>query len=186
MKERNEIVYLKNGADLDKKEWRYKIGCTGFRKNRHKGASGHGVISEGDGIILSFPGDFTTEKAIHMYFHKFKVTYGVMEKGEEIFLDDPSIPTEFMSLGKNKKKLYLRLWKIRDEIFKPSDINYVDEYKFSIKEKVLGRIIKLIGVKKALEDVRSDYKNTVLNNKINNFIITKYNSNRNNKMFNLY
>ena len=25
MKERNEIIYLKNGADLDKKEWRYKI-----------------------------------------------------------------------------------------------------------------------------------------------------------------
>ena len=72
-----------------------------------------------------------------------------MEKGEEIFLDDPSIPTEFIYLGKNKKKLYLRLWEIRDEIFKPSDINYVDEYKFSIKEKVLGRIIKLIGVKKA-------------------------------------
>lgn len=182
-KKNSSIVYLKKGADLKEEIFTYKIGCTGFSEKRLKPDNSSGFINTS--IIKSFPGDFATEKAVHLYFREYRIPYGKKENGEEIFQKIDYILEEFSRVGKEKELLYLNAWEKRDSLFLPNQITY-DSEKFNIREQVLGRAIKLIGIEKALEDVREDYKNIPLNIKINNFIVTKYKINKNNKMFNLY
>lgn len=175
------VVYLKKGYDLRTETKTWKIGCSIAPKKRVQSAQSGGLT--GSDVEMSFQGDFITEKAVHLYFSRFKFPYGVGDRGEEIFERTDVILREFPVIMKDKVSLYTWIWKNREELFKLTDITY-DEYKFSIKERVLGRAIKLIGYENALKELKESKTNLTLNWKINNFIVTKYKKNISNKLFN--
>lgn len=180
-----EIVYLKKGADMRNGEPKivWKIGHTRFPEQRLIPSASCGIL--GDKYEAFFSGDYFTEKAVHMYFDKYKVVYGKRNRGKEIFEGTDYILSEFSKIGEEKEKIYRSIWENRNDLFEPEDITYNINI-FSTKERILGRAIKVIGYRKALSDARSDKENTLLNNRINNFIVTKYKVQKNDVIFKLY